>query len=267
MLVAFWVLWINSYATLQWGVLCTRMLVILLWREGVEPHLEELWVLFKPHHSPHFIQSSNVNFRLHPQQHVTCIFEALLPRIYSGLQSLSIHTLAPVLMQDCFMEHNNADSLLLLCFSFEWPVLCERLLSSGAVLWTIVVCGIRAAKAIGDKRADVAEKGFGRPFNKVTISRGGILWNCNPCGCGHAVCRLMTVKHQKCMEQVRKALHPLSYWWASDNAETLLPGAFFLCYLGYQLSRSYMVQNHALHPLQDLVVNPLPTLDYRCVNH
>lgn len=31
-----------------------------------------------------------------------------------------------------------------------------------------------AAKAFGDKRADVAEKGFGKPFNKIMVSKGGL---------------------------------------------------------------------------------------------
>ena len=33
----------------------------------------------------------------------------------------------------------------------------------------------RAAKTFGDKRADVAEKGFGRPFQKVLVSASGIV--------------------------------------------------------------------------------------------
>eukprot|EP00667_Euglena_gracilis_P015197 EG_transcript_15795 len=31
------------------------------------------------------------------------------------------------------------------------------------------------AKAVGDKRADVAERGFGRPFAKVVVTRSGVL--------------------------------------------------------------------------------------------
>lgn len=31
-----------------------------------------------------------------------------------------------------------------------------------------------AAKTFGDKRADVAEKGFGKPFNRVMVSKGGL---------------------------------------------------------------------------------------------
>ena len=33
----------------------------------------------------------------------------------------------------------------------------------------------RAGKFLGDKRADVAEKGFGRPFQKVLVSASGVL--------------------------------------------------------------------------------------------
>ena len=33
----------------------------------------------------------------------------------------------------------------------------------------------RAAKTFGDKRADVAEKGFGRPYKKVLVSASGVL--------------------------------------------------------------------------------------------
>ncbi|KAL3135940.1 hypothetical protein ABBQ32_006984 [Trebouxia sp. C0010 RCD-2024] len=33
----------------------------------------------------------------------------------------------------------------------------------------------KAAKTFGDKRADVAEKGFGRPFQKVLVSASGVL--------------------------------------------------------------------------------------------
>lgn len=34
-------------------------------------------------------------------------------------------------------------------------------------------CG-RVAKLAGDKRADVAEKGFGRPFRRVVIAQSGL---------------------------------------------------------------------------------------------
>lgn len=33
----------------------------------------------------------------------------------------------------------------------------------------------QVAKAIGDKRADVAERGFGRPFARVIVSKAGVL--------------------------------------------------------------------------------------------
>ena len=33
----------------------------------------------------------------------------------------------------------------------------------------------RAAKTFGDKRADVAEKGFGRPYKKVLVSASGVV--------------------------------------------------------------------------------------------
>ena len=36
-------------------------------------------------------------------------------------------------------------------------------------------CACRVAKFVGDKRADVAEKAFGRPFAKVIISAAGIV--------------------------------------------------------------------------------------------
>ena len=35
-----------------------------------------------------------------------------------------------------------------------------------------VLC--RVAKLAGDKRADVAEKGFGRPFSRVVIAQSGL---------------------------------------------------------------------------------------------
>ena len=34
---------------------------------------------------------------------------------------------------------------------------------------------LRAGKAIGDKRANVAEMGFNRPFNKVVVASSGIV--------------------------------------------------------------------------------------------
>ena len=42
-------------------------------------------------------------------------------------------------------------------------------------LTTIVYMCCRAAKTFGDKRADVAEKGFGRPYKKVLVSASGVL--------------------------------------------------------------------------------------------
>jgi hypothetical protein len=32
----------------------------------------------------------------------------------------------------------------------------------------------RAAKAIGDKRADVAETGFNKPYSKIIIAKSGL---------------------------------------------------------------------------------------------
>ena len=37
----------------------------------------------------------------------------------------------------------------------------------------VVMC--RVAKLAGDKRADVAEKGFGRPFRRVIIAQSGVV--------------------------------------------------------------------------------------------
>ena len=48
------------------------------------------------------------------------------------------------------------------------PLLCAD--------WTLMLCACcRAAKTFGDKRADVAEKGFGRPYKKVLVSASGVL--------------------------------------------------------------------------------------------
>ena len=41
------------------------------------------------------------------------------------------------------------------------------------VLTVSVKC--RAGKFLGDKRADVAEKGFGRPFQKVLVTASGMV--------------------------------------------------------------------------------------------
>jgi hypothetical protein len=52
----------------------------------------------------------------------------------------------------------NPGGLWLLCFSYK-PL--------------AVMC--RAGKAMGDKRAIVAEKGFNRPFKRVIIAKSGLL--------------------------------------------------------------------------------------------
>ena len=33
----------------------------------------------------------------------------------------------------------------------------------------------RAAKAIGDKRADVAETGFNKPYSKIIVAKSGLV--------------------------------------------------------------------------------------------
>ena len=39
---------------------------------------------------------------------------------------------------------------------------------------TVALGGRRVAKLAGDKRADVAEKSFGRPYSRIVIAESGL---------------------------------------------------------------------------------------------
>ncbi|KAJ9513678.1 hypothetical protein QJQ45_015435 [Haematococcus lacustris] len=50
--------------------------------------------------------------------------------------------------------------------------LCRPVPLSSSSCWC---CGVQAAKAMGDKRATTAEKGFNRPLKRVIVSGGGLI--------------------------------------------------------------------------------------------